>query len=151
MVKIVIDGKALERLLGGDTELEIELKTNIANQFAEKHLKSLVSSQLILATKGKVETMVREEITGSAVGWNINSISNKYQDIILFTLKTALMTLIEAEVKKVIDSGHYKDLVDNFVQREANRIANEWTSGDIEKRIQDAADEKIREKLGFKQ
>ena len=148
-MKLVLDSKALERLLGGDETLEIELKTNIANQFAEKHLKSLVSSQLLLATKGKVESMVKEEITGNAGGWNISAISPKYQDLILFTLKTALMTLIEAEVKKVLDSGHYKELVDTFVQKEASRIANEWTSGDIEKRIQAAADEKIRTKLGI--
>ena len=150
-MKLVLDSKALERLLGGDETLEIELKTNIANQFAEKHLKSLVSSQLMLATKGKIEGMIKEEITGNAGGWNINSISQKYQDIILFTLKTALMGLIELEVKKVLDSGNYKELVDNFVKQEASRIANEWTSGDIEKRIQKAADDKIREKLGLKQ
>ncbi len=147
-MKLVLDSKALERLLGGDETLEIELKTNIANQFAEKHLKSLVSSQL-LSTKGKVESMIKEEITGNAGGWNISAISPKYQDLILFTLKTALMTLIEAEVKKVLDSGHYKKLVDTFVQKEASRIADEWTSGDIEKRIQAAADEKIRTKLGI--
>jgi hypothetical protein len=41
---IVLDSKALDRLLGGDTEAEIQLRTVVANQFADKHLKSLVSS-----------------------------------------------------------------------------------------------------------
>lgn len=43
----------------------------------------------------------------------------------------------------MLDSGNYKTMVDEFVKKEANRIANEWTSGEIEKRIQNAADEKI--------
>ena len=150
-MKLTLDSQALERLLGGDTEIEVVLRTDVANQFADKHLKSLVSSQLISMSKKKVEDMVRSEITGMSAGWNINSISQKYQDLILFTLNSSLKGLIEAEVKRVLDSGHYKAIVDEFVKRESNRIAQEWTGGDIEKRIQAAADDKIKERLGFKQ
>jgi hypothetical protein len=98
---------------------------------------------LIGLSKKKVEEMIKAEITGTTAGWIPSSISTKYQDLILFTVKTALMELIETEVKTMLDSGNYKTMVDEFVKKEANRIANEWTSGEIEKRIQNAADEKI--------
>ena len=34
---------ALERLIGGDTELEIEVRNSVIQKFAEKHLKPLAN------------------------------------------------------------------------------------------------------------
>lgn len=39
--------EALERLLGGDSQLEIEARNSIIQQFASKHLKSLINADAI--------------------------------------------------------------------------------------------------------
>jgi phosphoribosylformylglycinamidine (FGAM) synthase PurS component len=36
--------EALERLIGGDTETEIEIRNSVVQKFAEKHLKPIVNS-----------------------------------------------------------------------------------------------------------
>lgn len=43
-IKIQLTLPALERLLGGDSALEIELRHQVASQFADKHLKPLINS-----------------------------------------------------------------------------------------------------------
>lgn len=39
--------EALERLIGGDTETEIEIRNSVVQKFAEKHLKPIVNSDVI--------------------------------------------------------------------------------------------------------
>ena len=38
-MKIILDLPALERLIGNDTEIEVELRNSIVQAFAKKHLK----------------------------------------------------------------------------------------------------------------
>ena len=44
--KITLDGQALERLLGGDTEVEAELRNCVVQEFAKKHLKAIANSEV---------------------------------------------------------------------------------------------------------
>jgi len=136
-----------ESLTIPDSELEVKLRVDVANQFADKFLKSLVNSQLISTTGKQIEDLIRKEIvTGSA--W-VKTITPKYQQIVSEAVIEALGTMIREEVKAVMDSKHYARLVADFIDQEANRIAGEWTAGNIEQRIQQAADKKIKERLNL--
>lgn len=39
--------EALERLIGGDTELEIEVRNSIVQEFAKKYLKGIINEELM--------------------------------------------------------------------------------------------------------
>jgi uncharacterized protein YciW len=146
-MKLILDSAALERLLGGDSDLEVKLRVDVANQFADKFLKSLVNSQLTSTTGKQIENLIRKEIvTGSA--W-VKTLTPKYQQMISEAVVESLGILIKEEVKAVLDSKHYSKLLADFVEQEANRIATEWTAGNIEQRIQQAADKKIKERLNL--
>jgi hypothetical protein len=55
-IKIQINSlKALERLIGGDNEIEIEIRNNIVQEFSKRYLKSIVSDRLILRVKEDLE------------------------------------------------------------------------------------------------
>ncbi len=56
--------EALERLIGGDTEMELSIRQNIADAFAEKYLKSIVntSDSKLKTLKTKMEAEVSAEI-----------------------------------------------------------------------------------------
>ena len=55
---------ALDRLLGGDTELEVELRQQIVDQFTTKHLKSLLNdkvfNQFRKTVSGEVDTAIAD-------------------------------------------------------------------------------------------
>lgn len=146
-MKLILDSQALERLLGGNEELTIGLRTDVANQFADKYLKSLVSSQLVATTGTQIEELVKREIFSGSI-WS-RTLSPKYQKIISDSVTAAIINLIKIEIKEALDTNHYKKLIDTFIEQESNRIVREWTGTNIEQRIQEAADKKIKEKLGL--
>ena len=53
---------ALERLIGGDSELEFEIRNNIVQAFANKHLKPLVNDLKFDAMLRKVQESGQEEV-----------------------------------------------------------------------------------------
>ena len=44
-MKLTINAEALERLIGGDSDIEIEIRQQIADQFCKRHLKSLINTE----------------------------------------------------------------------------------------------------------
>lgn len=58
-IKIQINSEeALNRLLGDDFKLDIEVRNNIIQRFAERHLKALANSQMIKALEGKLHDLI---------------------------------------------------------------------------------------------
>ena len=52
---------ALERLIGNDTALELEIRQNIAEEFAKKHIKCL-AEEFSATTAGKFAKEMREQV-----------------------------------------------------------------------------------------
>jgi hypothetical protein len=44
-MKVILDAKALERLIGGDSEIEVELRNGVVQEFTRRHLKAVVNDQ----------------------------------------------------------------------------------------------------------
>ena len=67
---------ALERLIGGDTEVEIEIRNNIVQEFTKKHLKSIADSPNIQSIKNDLAQQAVNVVTNElgvlsgTYGWN---------------------------------------------------------------------------------
>ncbi len=100
-IKIQINSlEALERLIGGDSELEIEIRSNIVQEFSRKHLKSIANTKAIQESIKKIDIRVN-----SAVEHEFK----KYFEIKLSyprmtTLKEAERKAIRNSVRSVIDT-----------------------------------------------
>ena len=55
--------EALERLIGNDNKLEIEVRNSIVQKFAEKHLKSLANSPTIHTALNNINDAVTREVS----------------------------------------------------------------------------------------
>lgn len=104
-MKIVLDVPALERLLGGDTELEIELRKNVANEFANRHL-SVLAKQVFAETeviKEAVKQQVFEELgITQRTKWGPYSLSERTRDLV----RDAVHSSIYQEVQTFSESLH---------------------------------------------
>ena len=59
-IKIQINSlEALERLIGGDNELEISIRDNIVQEFTNKYLKGLVNSDKIKEASWSINQKIR--------------------------------------------------------------------------------------------
>lgn len=54
--------EALERLIGGDTELEIEIRNSVVQKFAEKHLKPVAAEISLESVENRITEMAREKL-----------------------------------------------------------------------------------------
>ena len=69
VLKLQLTGDALERMLGGDTELEIDIRQCIAEEFAGRYLKQVANTAGVQALKNElvsaIQSMIYEPRTSS--------------------------------------------------------------------------------------
>jgi queuine/archaeosine tRNA-ribosyltransferase len=122
--------EALERLIGGDSQIEIDIRNSVVQKFAEKHLKPLANSPLIEDTVHKLN----KEITAQISDQCAKSIASfkKYSDGSLYDVK--LHPEIKTNINREIESKIYEKVselvtiaisesnLDSIVQRTVERV-----------------------------
>ena len=77
-IKIQINSlAALERLIGGDSELEIELRQSVVEAFARKHLKVVVNSEVFKEAVDGIRASLEGEV-GKVFGEELKRIQGKF-------------------------------------------------------------------------
>jgi len=154
-VKIQINSlEALERLIGGDSELELELRGTIVQEFAKKHLKGVADE----ASINDASIVIRKYVEN-----NYLKISNYYTKE--YTANVKFKEQIEKEVQSIfsrevnksirdyVDSDEtiamIKKRIDDKVIAAAVKIEGELSDTILTKRIDDLVNKKLREKLGI--
>jgi hypothetical protein len=61
-VKLSLDVPALERLLGGDTELELDLRKSVVIEFTRRHLKDLAESEAVRQESAAIRDAVSQAV-----------------------------------------------------------------------------------------
>lgn len=135
--------EALERLIGGDSEVEIEIRNSVASRFAEKHLKPLLNSSNVLEIVRKLREQMdkqtidtlNKEVANFKVTWG-----NEIHGV---TLKP--------EIKAALDSA-VRNTVNKVVADAVSDGLKTWGSEDlleriIDKRIGVLVEEKIRSRI----
>jgi hypothetical protein len=160
-IKIQINNlEALERLIGGDSDLELELRNSIVQAFANKHLKAVANATIMQtgvdlsrnhanAVAKEVEATFTEQVKGSYIGARRQlkaSILKQIESTVKSETQDAIREIVREEIQK---SGVLPNL-ETLIKRQADRIANEWASEEIERRIDRAATLKIEALLKSK-
>ncbi len=103
-MKIQINSlEALERLIGNNTDVEIEIRNNIVQEFTKKHLKALVNDSLINKTVSEVNAELQKTIN-SKLEESIATISrNGYYNTVV-TLKPEIIDKVKDFVRDTIDT-----------------------------------------------
>jgi hypothetical protein len=144
-MKIQINNlEALERLIGGDTELEIEVRNSVVQDFAKKHLKCIAESpQIMVAVDAAKRAAIEESKKAieanlgkfSNSGWNSSfSLNDKIKTEMKFSAERAVGLLVE---EKIMDAVKY------YIESNSGKY--------IEKRIEQGInaeiDRRVKEKL----
>jgi len=111
-MKIQLDEKALERLIGGDSDIEVELRSNVVQAFAKRHLKGVIEEKYLKAINEEVFDELHEWVSGK---WSLS-------DKIKQRIADGVEKVIEAEIKKFAEA-QYSEIrkeVDLKVQKHLN-------------------------------
>ncbi len=140
---------ALERLIGGDATIEIEIRQSVAENFAKKHLKSISHNELTSACNRDALKMLGEEFFQKKQFSGSYTLKSEYLEGLKNAIDCQLRDKISQLVSESIAAFGSKESIDRLIYSASDRIANELTDGNIMKRINAAADAKIKERLGL--
>lgn len=142
--------QSLERLIGNDNEIEIGIRNSIVQEFSKKHLKCIINDYLIRKLSIDVKREVLSEILEKV---NDNPYSNEIY------LSESIMKKLKEKMEAEIWDRFY-ELIDELLERDkiriliaerlefaSNRILEALSDADLEKRLSDMVDKKIRLKL----
>lgn len=123
--------EALERLIGNDNELEMEIRNNIVQEFAKKHFKSLVNEPAFYETINKCKESLKSEVDLKIT----ESIGEIKQDS--YWSKSIVL---KPEIKSKIDITVATQLSNEIAMAVQNAITQIKTNEDIESRIKKQID-----------
>lgn len=139
--------EALERLIGGDTETEIDIRNSVVQKFAEKHLKPIVNSAPI--------TDVIRQIKDHAYKYIEETCAKELATFKASAYGTAYDIKLRPEVETAI-RNKVRDSIDEIVRTRIKAAIEEYCNEDaLTKRINVMMDhnikvlvnEKIKQKL----
>lgn len=154
-VKIQINSlAALERLIGGDNEIEFDIRQNIAKAFAKKYIKNILDEESMRAV-GYTTIKEFEELFTSHDENSPHFYLNKsrrflntfFQNNIKKHVEAATDALIEQAIKEHISQLMSSGTINELIKNRVEYIKNIWTGDFIEREITKRAKELINTKL----
>lgn len=146
---------ALERLIGGDSEIEIEIRQSVVENFSKKHLKALANSDLM----SKISKSITEELQNTffdkkkstqAFGGFIFTLNEEAKNKLNTEINDVFTNKLRETVNELIGSTDMREKVTEMLEKQAKYIASELTSKNLSMRLDQMVDKKIKEKLGIK-
>ncbi len=141
--------EALERLIGGDTETEIEIRNSVVHNFAEKHLKPIANSAPITEAIRQIKEHAKK-YTEEACAKEIATFKSSYSSSsYLYDIK--LHPEIENSIRNKIQNG-----INELINKKVNAAIEEYCNdASLTRRINVMMDhnikvlvnEKIKERL----
>jgi hypothetical protein len=146
-IKIQINSlEALERLLGGDAALEIDVRASIAAAFAEKHLRSLAKTFAEAGLTGTVEHWLRDEVAQV-----VQVRSGQYSTKMESQLKPVYAAALKTEFDRLVSEKAAAMLKDGWAALESKLAARfDELAEHVKHTTAPAIAEDIIEQLAFK-
>lgn len=137
---------ALERLIGGDSEFEIEIRNSVVQEFAKKHLKSVAQS-FIYKVDEDLRQSIRNEIlktlgvTDQVYGWNRQIvIPQKIVDQINYEIERQLEEKISSSTQKTVKEFKVEEIVKKQIETRLTESIQKEVNYQVEKRLKEIKD-----------
>ncbi len=139
--------EALERLIGGNTETEIDIRNSVVQKFAEKHLKPIVNSAPITDVIRQIKDHAYKHIQETCAN-EIATFKSTYgggaYDI---KLRSEIETVIRERVKNTIEEIIYKKVDAAIKEYCSDEILTRRINVLMDHNIKVLVNEKIKQKL----
>lgn len=131
----------LKRIVGNDDALEIEIANAILASLRGYQLRDFINGESL--RNAIINTIF--DVTGSSYSPNYK-INEKLIKLVDKAIENSLSEYVK---KSVIENTLASYKINSLIEKISDEICNTMTSDIIEKRINELADQKIKEKLGI--
>ena len=140
--------EALERLIGGDSQTEIDIRNSVVQKFAEKHLKAVANSDAMKTTLYQIQTAITQNVKEQCerevatfkqhyVGSSITDI--KLNSAVLTEIDTKVRALaydiIQKQVEKSMEFWANNAEIEKIVAKKFEYYTNEIISNKVKERL----------------
>jgi hypothetical protein len=142
MIKFTLDSKALERLIGGDTELESELRNSVVADFSRRYLKGVVESAVLSPLFSRIEAGILAEAKlqigkkgkGFQEGFEFTFEVKEYiRKALVSTIQLEIIPIISKQVEQLVAEGQIKFLVERQVHAIVDAEVRKQVTAKLEK------------------
>jgi hypothetical protein len=144
--------EALERLIGGDTEVEIDIRKSVVENFVKKHLKGIANDTLVKQAEKNIQQYVSnlllEEIKGH---WRPEKavLTDTAKNLLRDFAKDMMDTELRQLVLDQIGSSTIIKTINDLLERQANFIAAQLSDDVLKERLDAMVNKRLKEKLGI--
>lgn len=146
------DLSALERLIGGDTQVELDIRQSVVESFTKKHLKSLVDANVM----NRIQSAVVEETSAGLVekiqaSWSSNyKLTTTAQQLISNSVKDVVAQEVSQLVRDEIGRTNISATITDLLQKQSAFISNELSETVLSNKLDMLVNNKLKERLGLK-
>lgn len=146
-MKMELTAPALERLIGGDTEIELTLRRQIAQNFFNLNIKCDFDDKVkeeLLKLQGKAIDRAVEEQFG------IKDITQSaYWPTLSHTLKSLIQTEVDKRIQEAVDNALKKviEYQNRYWGKEINTAVEKALNAEIEKKVQEGIQTRLNKAL----
>jgi hypothetical protein len=152
-VKIQINSlEALERLIGGDTQLEIDIRQSIVQEFSKKYLKNVATEEVVRNAKHATQKDVEDTFFDIVRNGYRNDLVLKpeIREKLMGDLRSSVNTALRQLIEEVIEEVKVKEKIKEKLELAAKWVIDDLSKETLEKRLNIMVDNKLKEKLGLK-
>lgn len=142
-MKLQLNSKeALDRLIGGDSELEMHIRNNIVQEFTKKHLKALTETDLMKQSIKDITNAIERETTqyfGEYKGnWNRElQLKQEIKDMINNHISYWVENQIGKKVREEVDKVINLDVrIEKAVQSKIDYINSNYFNDQVNKEVE---------------
>jgi cobalamin biosynthesis protein CobD/CbiB len=145
-MKLELTLPALERLIGGDTELEVALRRQIVEEFSRRHLKEVASTAIhasaIESAKQLVNAAAKEmfDVENVATSHLWPTVGYRFRSMIESLVRESAQKVVDETLLKVVEyqKTYWTEEVRRMVEKAVNRQIEEEVRDGIRKRLEAA-------------
>jgi hypothetical protein len=141
MIKIQLDDKALEKLIGGNDEVCVELQNAVVQNFAKKFLKVKINKEVENTLKSHISSVVTNYFFEGGNTYHSPKLTQKMKDLIIKELDSEIAEHIKSIRSDIKD--RFKTVADALT----NSIKPTIESLNIEEIVRDEARSVIEKRL----
>lgn len=102
--------EALERLIGGDSQVEVEVRNSVVQRFAEKHLKPLANSPAIKNTFDSIRNGITKDIQEKCEKEIATFKTNYYGTVTELQINPTIKAQLHSMVRSAVDEKIAKEV-----------------------------------------
>lgn len=142
---------ALERLIGGDTEIEIEIRNSVVQEFAKRHLKAVAQEQVTMAIKNTILDEIKSKfLKPDSSGWRNSFILNEdTSKLIEKEVTDVINSAINDKIRQTINSFNLEGRIERLILMHEERFQDTCIKKFSDAEIEKLVNQRIKEKLNL--